>query len=360
MGLKQTSHSSDGDLQVSQEAAVWLQRLREQDTPEVRAEFAAWIRQGATNLQEFLFAQAVWQELDHMDDDMRRRLWSNENAQEIVAFPARERARPGALRLSASPRRYRLLSAAAIVIAVAIGWAMVSLVTPRSNVYATERGEQRSIKLSDGSVVDLNTSSRLKASFTKTQRVVRLSAGEALFKVAHDPQRPFYVVTDSAQIRAVGTEFNVYRSSGMRTRVAVIEGVVQVSAIRHADSSPTPQAAESNTLQLRAGDEVSVEPAAIVKAPVPNVERAVAWRERRLMFPGDPIGEIAAEFNRYNEIPIRIEGERLQAHQMSGVFDAHDPSPLLQHLERDPAIEIVRSPHEILIRSREEPRSTPY
>jgi ferric-dicitrate binding protein FerR (iron transport regulator) len=64
MGLRQGGEERQ-DPQASEEAAVWLQRLRVEDSPRVRAEFSAWIRKGATNLEEFLFAQAIWKELDH-------------------------------------------------------------------------------------------------------------------------------------------------------------------------------------------------------------------------------------------------------------------------------------------------------
>lgn len=80
--------------------------------------------------------------------------------------------------------------------------------------------------------------------------------------------------------------------------------------------------------------------------------RAVSWRARRLMFPGDPVSAIADEFNRYNKTQIRIEGADLQTRRMSGVFNADDPSPLLRYLEGDPGVEVVRERDAILIRSR--------
>ena len=59
------------DFRISEEAALWLHRLRQDDSDESRAQFAAWIRKGAASLEEFLFAQAVWQELDHLDPSLR-------------------------------------------------------------------------------------------------------------------------------------------------------------------------------------------------------------------------------------------------------------------------------------------------
>jgi hypothetical protein len=79
MGLR-----NDIDMKTSEEAAVWLHRLREEDGEEVRAAFSAWIKQGAGNLEEFLFAQAMWQELAHVDPALRHRLESVPGSEQIV------------------------------------------------------------------------------------------------------------------------------------------------------------------------------------------------------------------------------------------------------------------------------------
>src|SRR5262249_15310936 len=159
MGLSQ-----DKDLKASEEAAVWLQRLREQETPELRAEFSAWIRKGATNLEEFLFSQAIWKEMDHIDEGMRERLWSAEASDAVVALPPRDslKVRDAWREAEKAPRLRRawLASAAAIVALAVLGWAAVALFDSRADVYVTALGEQKSVQLGDGSIMHLNTSSR--------------------------------------------------------------------------------------------------------------------------------------------------------------------------------------------------------
>jgi transmembrane sensor len=65
--------------------------------------------------------------------------------------------------------------------------------------------------------------------FSSTDRLVRLDSGEALFEVAHDPNRPFIVEAGLISIEALGTQFDVYRRS-VSTRVTVIDGAVQISS----------------------------------------------------------------------------------------------------------------------------------
>src|SRR5262249_39541909 len=139
----------------------------------------------------------------------------------------------------------------------------------------------------------------------------------------------------------VGTQFNVNRQSDLHTNVAVLEGVVQI----------TPSKGQSG-FRVVAGDEVDIEHGSVIKKLAPNVQRAVAWRARKLVFEGDSLDAVAREFNRYNVVPIRIEGTALAGRKMTGVFDADDPALLLQFLERDPQLIVLRSEHGIVIRER--------
>ena len=58
---------------------------------------------------------------------------------------------------------------------------------------------------------------------------VELVEGQALFRVAKDHARPFVVQTAGIRVRAVGTQFDVYRKAS-GTQVTVVEGRVAVFA----------------------------------------------------------------------------------------------------------------------------------
>ena len=51
-------------------------------------------------------------------------------------------------------------------------------------------------------------------------------------------------------------------------------------------------------------------------------------------------------------VPVRIEGDAIRSRQMTGVFNADDPSPMLRLLSRDPNVEVITSETEIVIRPR--------
>ena len=63
-----------------------------------------------------------------------------------------------------------------------------------------------------------------------------------------------------------------------------------------------------------------------------NVERTLAWRERRLVFDGEPLASVVEEFNRYNSPPLVVSDARLREQHISGVFGANDPESLLDFL----------------------------
>jgi transmembrane sensor len=85
---------------------------------------------------------------------------------------------------------------------------------------------------------------------------------------------------------------------------------------------------------------------------VNNVTDTVAWRERRLIFREQTLGEIVSEFNRYRSEPIRLQGSGVLERVYTGVFDADDADSLVQVLARDPALAVDRSGDAIVVRLR--------
>src|SRR5262249_33751548 len=126
-----------------------------------------------------------------------------------------------------SPRRLRRTLAASILLTALGVLAWYGYDTHIRNVYTTGIGEQHRITLADGSIVELNAQSKIRVRYKDRRRDVELLDGQALFQVAHDTTRPFIVHTDSTNIRAVGTQFDVYRKS-TGTVVTVLEGTVAV------------------------------------------------------------------------------------------------------------------------------------
>jgi len=296
------------------------------------------------------------------------------------------------------PRWTKLAAAAALTgIAALAGISRLTGVGPDVitgwHTYATIIGEQRAVELEDGSIVHLNTRSRVQVRMADHTRDIRLLEGEAVFKVHHDASRPFRVYTDDAVVQAIGTQFNVYRRPE-GTRVAVLEGRVRVTdrtprrilpqiaptgegattpetsvtqqptAITGSANPQRGKPANAITLQstagiteVGAGEEAVVLPAGqIEKKLEADVQRTVAWRQRRLEFREDTLSDIITEFNRYNRSPqFRLEGTTVATRRYTGVFDADDPESLALLLSRERDLMLERASNEIVIRSRFNP-----
>ena len=150
---------------------------------------------------------ALDQALDNIDAERRndtQALIAQINSQ-VVAFPARLDRKPVATNRSRT-LRWAALGASALAACAGIFW-IQHLVGWTD--YGTATSEQRTFVLADGSVIELNTQSRVSVRLTAKAREVRLIEGEALFRVHHDAARPFRVYAGSATIEDVGTQFNV-------------------------------------------------------------------------------------------------------------------------------------------------------
>lgn len=260
----------------------------------------------------------------------------------------------------ARPWRWYAVSAAAVLLALVITFGRAYLDWSQ---YDTPVGEQRVIRLADGSVVKLNAQSTLRVRFDDSRRELLLT-GEALFNVARDASRPFRVHTETAVVQAVGTEFNVYARADGRVTVSVLEGHVNVSR----DAGPTlrrfpavlgPRAVSTaaTSLPLTAGEQVHViATGEFVRPAKPDVETAVIWQQRKLVFKYTPLEDIAAEFNRYNSAKLRLENVPPEKFRYTGVFDADDPEELALVLSTEPDLEVIRREREIVIRGRDFPQ----
>jgi len=325
-------------------AAEWLVILSESDcTNEERLDFITWLRRSNLHVEEFLRVSQLMQELagskswpqDSIAEliEKARAVDSNRVTRLAAATERNSAPRPA---VSRQKRMVQRALAASIVIVLLMSGVMIAMFNWDwgSKTYITNVGEMRSITLEDGSVVELNTRSKLRARFTAAERDVQLLAGEAIFKVAGNPNRPFRVWSGATEIVAVGTEFNV-DAHNSRTVVTVLEGRVRVTNSMSPTSGQSTGSTEpaARPIELESGEQAVVaqyHPPR--RVPVADVKRATAWTERRLVFEETTLADVAAEFARYNEKSIHILGESLAARRITGIFNATDQATFVEFL----------------------------
>jgi transmembrane sensor len=338
------------DLAIVARAHEWYIVLHDA-TPAQRAEFVRWLKASPRNVGEFLSVSAVYREFDGpgygADIDVDALISSSasnvvslDDEQTCASQPVAALAVLGANAPRFSPL-VRWMGATALSLAVAsavaVTWMWIRSATP---MFATARGEQRSLTLGDGTQVQLNTASRVRVQFDRTTREIELIDGEALFTVARDTARPFSVHSGRTIIQALGTQFNVQRKSD-RVAVSVLEGRVAVADAR-----------THRREILDAGTGVDVLPQGVLAPLKPiDIRRVVAWREKRLVFRADRLDEIVAEFNRYNAEPhFEIGDPAIGAKRFTGIFDAGAPESFARFLADIPEVQVQQDADHIWIR----------
>jgi transmembrane sensor len=351
----------DGEMTVREQAAWWVAEL-EDATPAAEARLAEWLRRSQRHVEEFLLFSALWEKFDGVDAARRidiDALVADAKASaphKVVPFGA---VASGLRNVRTLPRSGWRLAAAVAALGIGIGasWPWISQRLPGADTYATAIGEQRTVKLQDGSVLYLNTHTRVAVDYSGKARDIRLLEGEALFAVRRDPGRPFRVHSGEVVVQALGTQFNVYRTASGAT-VSVLEGAVQVTGNADAVTSGggairTTDATQAQTARVSAGEQVEVsERGAIIKQAAADIDEALAWRTRRLVFRSTPLSEVAAEFNRYNALKIRVEGAAVGDKRLIGTFNADDPQALVQFLASEEALSTAHEDGALVIRPR--------
>ena len=347
------------DEHLTGEASEWFTRLRgpEAQAPDTRAQFTEWLLRSPSHVQEYLAVSRAWsasmpaKEGEYSVEALTAAALADlkdTGAGKVIALASSGRAHQPA---HPEPRRSPVLkrSIAAAIAVVALGTVAWLLVDRYSGSYIrTGIGELRSVTLADGSVVDINTNSAIRIDVDGPRRALSLLHGEARFKVAKDPLRPFIVTTPQATVRAVGTVFNV-QAQDVRTAVAVLEGVVEVreigssttaadpgapSVIAQSGESPSPRHAKTS-LTLKAGQLAAVtNDGEIIPGAGPSLDRISVWTERRLVFRDESLADVVAEFNRYNRRAIRIDDPVLAGIRINGTFDSSDRQSFIAYLEK--------------------------
>ena len=296
---------------IRNQARNWIVELSSDDvTAGQRAAFKQWLNIDPRHADAFEESRRVWGAIGAM-----------RHLEALTPADALTGPRPQAVRADRDAGwRWRRITAAAVAAAV-----MVALLSPLlwrggpTQEIVTQTAELRDVTLDDGSVVTLGPESAITVGFTDAERRVALTAGEAFFAVAENPDRPFIVTTADMQVRVVGTQFDVHNGPD-NVRVSVLQGTVEVTLppepgpARAAGPPPerTVLTAGQQMVAARTGREVAVRQVA--------AEASGAWRLGRLSYQGASLREVIADANRYYDGQIILASDEIGALKVTASF----------------------------------------
>lgn len=301
-----TREYATGSQAVRDEAAQWFVRLQEADISVAeRDRFDAWRAAHPEHQDEYNLLQGLWGAADLLPAARLRAL---------CVPPARSHKRRTVLRYAV----------AASIVGIALGLGMFSGLNhpaPYSAEFTTALGERRQVALPDGSLIDLNSRSRVAVHYEKGLRGIELKEGEAMFSVEHDTSRPFVVAAGAGRITVTGTRFDVRRDE-QQTHVAVEVGTVKVQG--RDDVAP---------VALTAGLGTHISGQGIV-APAYGVDTQAltAWRSGKLVFNNATLAEVTQEVSRYRRQPLRVSNSAVGSLRLTSVFKTDDTDALLKAL----------------------------
>jgi transmembrane sensor len=321
---------------IAEQAAEWLVANDEASLgTEDAAALVAWFRASPVHVEEFLGVAGVARDLRACGTDPDCSVDALvERARAEGSSPVRSLVSRTITDTGDQPlRRWRFAYpavAVALVAAATLGlwqWSMRPSLQISAGAqaaalhFATRHGEQRSVRLSDNTILHLNTDSAVTVRYSDTQRLVVLDSGEAAFDVSHEAQRAFRVNAGPAVVVDLGTSFNV-RLAADSTVVTVLDGHVSVA--------PSP---EQHAVLLGANQQIRMTEDQWPVAPIAvDGQRVTAWLHRQILFDHEPLERVAAEINRYAPKPIAIVEPSLRNLEVSGVFSTDDSEEFLAFL----------------------------
>lgn len=359
-----THTESMEDQVVAERAAEWLQRL-EQGGPEVHAEFARWLRESPRHVREVLLATAITHALKNVKSvgptvaEIRARF--EDSVVEIELALTRSSMltrvrRPreqvvsmvSRCRHAASRGGWRLASTFAFV--VLLSFTVIALYAVSDRTITTAAGEWRDLPLDDGSLLRAGPRTKVSVDMTAQRRLIRLAHGELMVHVARDRARPFYVETDFATARAVGTAFAVRLVEPGRASVTVQEGIVAVARGRAPISNDSP----FGGVKVKAGEGLSVTSDGQVLVPhALDVKRDLAWVQQQLVLGANgTIADGVHELNLRNRTQIKLLDSSLGERPLRGVFSASDPWAFAATLEHSLSLSVVKENDTLLLVAR--------
>ncbi|MBW3695038.1 FecR family protein [Vibrio sp. T187] len=289
-----------------EQASVWMARLWADDVAEQdKRAFQNWRTANPEN--EF-----AWQQLELIQQKFSKVPQSNLSRQVLTKS-----------RRGLSRRQVLLLGGISLG---TLGLVLNSRAErPHGAEYVTTTGEVKTIILSDGTEMSLNTATRVYVDFNQYERRLHLLEGEILITSSHH-LTPFYVSTDQGRVTPIGTQFTVEQQSGA-TQVNVYEG--EVALLPKGKHAPE---------HLLAGENASFTSIDVL-AKNRNTSNNALWLNKKILAQSTPLPEFIHELSRYRNGVLNVDA-KLGHLKLTGVFSTEDTDETLYNISQILPIEV--------------------
>lgn len=289
-----------------EQASLWMARLWADDvTEQDKKAFNTWRTAHPDN--EF-----AWQQLENL----QKKFASVPNPQFSGKVLGRNRR--------GATRRQVLLWGGVSVSTLAL---MMSTqdTQPTGAEYATATGEVRSLSLSDGTELIMNTATRVFVDFNQSERILHLVQGEIMITSGHH-LTPFKVITGQGRIVPIGTRYTVHQQAE-QTLVSVYEGEVAVYPEQSFEST-----------HILSGESI-VFNANRTDKKYANQATDALWLKQKILAQATPLPDFINDLARYRRGVIKVDPS-LHHLKLTGVFSTRDTDKTLYNVSQVLPIEI--------------------
>lgn len=259
------------------------------------------------------------------------------------------------LQAAKKPLYKKMLLASAIAASVIVVFLFIQLNKSNSvakrfalNEVTTKKGSTSNIKLPDGTEVWLNADSKLvyDENFGAKNREVKL-IGEAYFDVTHDALHPFIIHTGKADIKVLGTAFNVRNYPHDKAMEATLmRGKIEVTIMDRPDekiilrplekiivANDNSSVKTENTNQATATSNDKVVLTSVTYSNTDSLIAETSWVKDKIVFINQPLEKIADELERRFAVSIVFKSDATKQYRYTGVFNMENVEEIFEILQ---------------------------
>lgn len=333
------------DDPTEDQASLWISRLDRGLSASEHAALEAWLDENPAHRDEFLRQARFWDKTESLS-----------RLAHLIphSSPTIEVARHN--------RRWLGYGAATVVLALTLALGLATLPTSQHATtqpadvayYETASGGLSRVTLSHGSILTINTASRVEVRMTEHERQLILETGEINIDVAHDASRPLQVFVRGRIFEALGTQFNIRIDDSQHIELLVTEGKVRIGlapkAVLHQQPDTGINTGAQDIVIAQGQRAIISESLQQVDSLVSeDIEVQLSWQQGNLIFRGEPLSEAVKEVGRYTSVDFVILDEESRAIQIAGRFKSGDIAGFLASLEANFNIQHQRDGNKTLL-----------
>lgn len=267
--------------------------------------------------------QQIQNDSDSSVGDMLNECWQKDLNIHVMPRAAKERTRRLINeKIKKDMRRVWFKRASTIAASILIPVLIISTVyfykemdhyKQRPNIVSVNKGQRAGITLPDGTIVHLNSESKLTYTpdFNGKLREVVLE-GEAFFEVTPNKEKPFIVKTSVFDVEVLGTSFNVsvYNDENI-VETALMEGKVKLT-MQGCPSKPVYLTPSQKFIYSRSDRQGTIS--------IMEGDTELAWKQGILAFNAEPLEEVFRKIERWYGVTMHYDKESLVNDNFTGQF----------------------------------------